>query len=221
MRRHVWFVLVAGLLALTAVASAQERTPLLDAPPLGKDEGEKKILKVLDELAPQRRQFQNVPPEDGRFLRVLAEAIGAKHVVEIGTSNGVSALWWCLALRKTGGRLTTFEIDPKRAALARENFRRAGVEGIVTLVEGDAHQEVAKLKGPIDIVFLDADKAGYVDYLQKLLPLLRPGGLILAHNMNPRQADPHYVQAITTHPDLETVIVNPQAAGISLTLKKR
>ena len=102
------------------------------------------------------------------------------------------------------------------------NFKRAGVEKIVTLVEGDAHKELAKLEGPVDMVFIDADKEGYTDYLKQLLPKLRPGGLILAHNVTSHaQALADYFKAITTNPELETVFVNPQASGISLTLKKR
>lgn len=189
---------------------------------LAKTEAEQKVLDVLqDMLGNQRQGMMNVPPEDGRLLRVLAEAIDAKHVVEIGTSNGYSGLWLCLALQSTGGKLTTHEIDAGRAALARENFERAGVQGIVTLVEGDAHETVTKIEEPIDLLFLDADKPGYIDYLDKLLPLVRPGGLIVAHNMNPRQADPKYVEAITTNPELDTILVQTQGTGVGVTLKKR
>jgi len=189
--------------------------------PLPKSEAEKKILNVLDDMDKnQRRGMMNVPIEDGRLLRLLTETIGAKHVVEIGTSNGYSGIWFCLALRTTGGKLTTYEIDTRRASLARENFKRAGVDKLVTLVDGDAHEEVPKLKGPIDILFLDADKEGYIDYLNKLLPLVRAGGLVVAHNMNPRQADPRYVKAITTNADLETIFLHMQAAGVGVTLKK-
>jgi predicted O-methyltransferase YrrM len=88
-------------------------------------------------------------------------------------------------------------------------------------VEGDAHREVLKLKGPVDLVFIDADKPGYIDYLNKLLPLVRPGGLILGHNMNSPAPDPAYVKAITTNPDLETLFLHMEGAGIGVTLKKR
>ncbi|NIQ17258.1 MAG: methyltransferase [Candidatus Aenigmarchaeota archaeon] len=196
--------------------------PLRAGEPLASTEEEKKILAVLDDMDKnQRPGMMNVPVEDGRLLRLLTEAANAKHVVEIGTSNGYSGIWFCLALTRTGGKLTTYEIDARRAALARENFRRAGVDKIVKLIEGDAHEEVIKMKEPIDIVFLDADKSGYIDYLNKLLPLVRPGGLIIAHNMTPRMADPAYVQAITSSPDLETLFLHMQSAGVGVTLKKR
>jgi caffeoyl-CoA O-methyltransferase len=193
----------------------------MNKPPLAKNEAEKKILAVLDELDPRGgRGMMNVPVEDGRFLRLLAETISAKQIVEIGTSNGYSGLWQCLALKTTGGRLTTFEIDAQRAALARQNFKKAGVDDIVTLIEGDAHDNVAQVQGPVDLCFIDADKEGYSDYLTKLLPKVRPGGLIVAHNITPGMADPKFLAAITTDPDLETVFYQ-QGGGVSVTLKKR
>lgn len=184
---------------------------------------EARILGVLEDMyVDQRPGMWNVTPEDGRLLRILTEAIGAKHVVEIGTSNGYSGIWLCLALRTTGGKLITHEIDAQRVSMARENFKRAGVSDIVTLVEGDAHQTVTRLKGPIDILFLDADKAGHIDYLNKLLSLVRPGGLILAHNttdLGSLMRD--YIEAVTTNPDLETIFLHKHDRGVGVTLKKR
>jgi len=184
---------------------------------------EKRILNVLEEmLHDQYSAMLSVPLEDGRVLRLLAEATGARHVVEIGTSNGYASIWFCLALRTTGGKLTTFEIDARRASLARENFKRAGVDKLVNLIEGDAHEKVKMLKGPIDIVFIDADKDGYLDYLNKLLPFVRPGGLILAHNTTDAGSQMQgYLEAITTNPELETIFLHEQTTGIGVTLKKR
>jgi len=199
-------------------AAGGSGTSLMESP-LPKTDAEKKILEVLDDMnRNQRRGMMNVPQEDGRWLRLLTEAAGAKHVVEIGTSNGYSGIWFCLALQKTGGKLTTHEIDARRASLARENFKRAGLDKLVTLVEGDAHETIKNLKEPIDILFLDADKEGYIDYLNRLLPLVRPGGLVLAHNISPRQSDPRYIEAITRNPDLETLLTG---TSIGVTLKKR
>ena len=190
--------------------------------PLPKNDAEKKILSVLDNLdESQREGNMNVPIEDGRLLRLLTETTGAKHVVEIGTSNGYSGIWICLALKKTGGKLVTHELDEGRASLARQNFKRAGVDDIVTLVMGDAHETVKNLKDPIDLLFLDADKPGYIDYLNKLLPLVRPGGLVLGHNMRRPAPDPRFIKAITTNPDLETLFLHMDNAGMSVSLKKR
>jgi len=188
----------------------------LEKSPIAKDANEKKIFGVLENILRSQR-YRNVPPQDGRFLRMMTESMNAKNVIEIGTSTGYSGIWFGMALQKTGGKLTTYEIDAQRAATARANFKRAGMAGVITLIEGDAHEEIKKLKSPIDILFLDADKEGYIDYLDKLLPLVRPGGLVIAHNINPRMADPKYMNTITTNPDLETIV----RSGVSLTLKKR
>jgi predicted O-methyltransferase YrrM len=91
---------------------------------------------------------------------------------------------------------------------------------MVTVVEGNAHETVSRLKETIDVVFIDADKEGYVDYLNRLLPLVRPGGLILAHNVNMAAVAEGYVKEVTSNPDLETIFYL-DGGGLSVTLKKR
>lgn len=213
------------LLGCSVVSIAQPRprgVESFETRTLPNSDREKALLAVIEEVdRMQRRGSMSVPAEDGRILRILTESLGAKHVVELGTSVGYSGLWFCMALEKTGGKLTTFDIDEGRVAKARENFKKAGVTERVTIMMGDAHEEVKKLKDPIDLLFLDADKEGYLDYLQKLLPLVKPGGLVVAHNMNRRMADPAYVKAITTDPALETVFINMESSGISVSMKKR
>jgi caffeoyl-CoA O-methyltransferase len=189
------------------------------SPPLAKNEAERRILSVLDDIR-QGPWMANVDQLHGRLLRILAESTKAKNVVEIGTSNGYSALWLCLGLKATSGKLITHDLDHDKVLLAKANFQRAGVENMVTVVEGDAHRTVAQLKEPIDILFIDADKEGYLDYLNQLLPLVRPGGLILADNMSKPTPSPKFIQAITTNPNLETIFLNMQSTGISLTVKK-
>lgn len=221
-------------LSVTTVAQAQRRPPrrpmmgsadqsIFQASTLPHTDVEKRIMVALDDLDKNhRRGNMNVPVEDGRLLRLLAETMGAKHVVEIGTSNGYSGLWILMALQKTGGHLTTYEIDRNRADQAIANFKRAGVEKDVTLVFGNAHEEILKLDDtPIDMLFLDADKEGYIDYLDKLIPKMRPGGLIVAHNMNTRQAHPPFVEAVTKNPKLETLFLHMDNAGVAVTMKKR
>lgn len=211
--------LALGTAGAAAPAAAQ-RGRTLERAPAGKSADEKRVLAVLDDVYRNHRHL-SVPREDGRLLRILAESIGARSVVEVGTSTGYSGLWILLALMKTGGRLTTFEIDRGRHELARRNYERAGLLGQATLVLGDAHAEAAKLKEPLDFVFIDADKDGYPDYLRQLAPLVRPGGLIVAHNMASPPPDPRYVEAVTTNPDFDTVFLNMHDAGVGVTLKKR
>jgi len=215
-------VCISAALIVTVVSCASTDKPAKDT--LSSNvKGEAKILSVLDDMSKDRRYAMwYITPEEGRLLRVLTAAAGAKHVVEIGTSNGYTALWFCLALQTTGGKLTTYEIDPYRISMARENFKRAGVSHLVTIVAGDAHKTVTELSEPIDILFIDADKAGYFDYLNKLLTLVRPGGLILAHNTTDLASEMQdYLKAVTTNPALETIFLYKDAGGISVTLKKR
>ena len=211
-------LIVICLILAAAIVAFSQPVPRGGAGlPLANSEVEKKVLAVLDEAQRTGAMYMNVPVTDGRMLRLLTEAAGARNVVEIGTSTGLSGLWLCLALQKTGGKLTTFEYDAGRAATARGHFKKAGVDQLVTVVEGDAHQTIARLKEPIDVLFIDADKEGYVDYLKKLLPLVRPGGLILAHNVD-MVAD--YNRLVTSNPVLETLFYM-EGGGLGITLKKR
>jgi predicted O-methyltransferase YrrM len=205
----------------------------LEKETLAQDQTEERILATLKKML-QGERFRNVSPTDGRLLRLLAEAVDAKRVVEIGTSTGESAVWMALAVESTRGHVYTHEIDESRARIAAKNFKMAGVDELITLVPGDAHETVQRYQDPndplyidtkqrqsIDILFLDADKNGYLDYLEKLMPLIRPGGLIIAHNMNTRMADSRFVKAITENPQLETLILLKEGTGVSVTLKKR
>lgn len=189
-------------------------------PPLPLDDGEKRILAALEQ-ARHGERYANVSTADGRLLRQLTESLGARRVVELGTSTGESGLWFAMALRKTGGKLYTHDIDPGRIAVARENFKRAGVDDIIVITEGDAHQTAVKNTDPIDILFIDAEKEGYDAYLKELLPYVRPGGLIIAHNMRRPAPNPRYIEAITTNPALDTSFVLMDGAGVGITLKKR
>ena len=211
------FAIFLPVLPTSAQRSFGTDPGTLQSPPLARTETERRILATISDAVKAGELYANVPAIDGRMLRVLAESANAQQVLEIGTSTGISGLWFLLALERTGGRLTTLEIDPRRAALARGHFKRAGVDGLVTLVEGDAHRSISKLQGPLDVVFIDAEKDGYVDYLNQVLPLIRPGGLILAHNVD---MVPDYVKEVSANPALETVFYL-QGNQLAITLKKR
>jgi caffeoyl-CoA O-methyltransferase len=213
-RRTLAFLLMGLTLPTLAFAQGRQRAAGVNQPPVAGKETEKRVLGVLDQMVTGRELYLAVDADNGRMLRLLAEAAGAKNVVEIGTSTGYSGLWICLALQSTGGRLKTFEIDPGRAEQARKHFAQAGVDGLVEVVVGDAHENVKRLKDPIDLLFLDADKEGYDAYLQTLLPLVRPGGLITADNV---AMAPDYIKAVTTDPRLDTVFFG----RFAVTLKKR
>lgn len=175
--------------------------------------GQARIMAVIDEVS--RNRGIGVPRRDGQILHDLVLETKARHAVEIGTYRGHSGLWIAMALRRTGGRLTTYDIDPEVVKTARANYRRAGVDDLIAVVVGDAHQEILKLQGPIDFVFIDADKDGYHDYLTKLTPKVRIGGVIVAHNVSPFMPDRAFYRAITTDPRYETRFTSGQG-GMSI-----
>ena len=135
----------------------------------------------------------NVSSNEGKLLQVLALAIGAKRVLEIGTLGGYSGIHLARALPE-GGKVVTLEIDAHHALVARRNFERAGVAGKVEVRVGPAADTLRQLANagepPFDLVFIDADKDGYPEYLSLSLPLLRPGGLLLGDNTLRGALDP-------------------------------
>ena len=126
----------------------------------------------------------NVAPNQGKLLNLLARTVGVRKILEIGTLGGYSTIWLARAL-PSGGRLITLEADPKHAEVARANIARAGLDGLVDLRLGKALDTLPQLtaKAPFDLIFIDADKTGYSDYLGWSLKLSRPGTLIVADNV--------------------------------------
>jgi predicted O-methyltransferase YrrM len=127
-----------------------------------------------------------VTPGQGKLLAILAQTIGARAILEIGTLGGYSTIWLGRALQP-GGHLITLEVDPKHAEVARTNLARAGLIGIVELHLGRALETLPQLaaerRGPFDLVFIDADKPNAADYFAWALKLTRPGGLIITDNV--------------------------------------
>ncbi len=134
------------------------------------------------------QRLRQIPPETGRFIALLAAGAPDGQWIEIGTSAGYSTLWLALAGGASGRSITTFEILPEKARLARETFQAAGVENAVRLVEGDARQHLPRYCA-IAFCFLDAEKEVYADCYEAVIPRLVPGGLLLADNaINHREA---------------------------------
>lgn len=126
----------------------------------------------------------NVAPNQGKLLNLLARMHSARKILEIGTLGGYSTIWLARAL-PSGGRLITLEADPKHAEVARANIERAGLDGVVEIRLGKALDSLPRLmaEAPFDLIFIDADKTGYSDYLAWSLKLSRPGTLIVADNV--------------------------------------
>ena len=144
----------------------------------------RQVDAVLAEIA-REGQAQDLPLVDaevGALLHVLARAVGATRVLEIGTAIGYSGTWLARAL-PTGGMLLTMEMNAERARVARANFERAGVADRTSVIIGDAHRMLAKVAGPFDLIFQDGDKLQYEPMLDRLVDLLRPGGLLVTDNV--------------------------------------
>jgi predicted O-methyltransferase YrrM len=139
-----------------------------------------------------------VSPAQGQFLFLLARALRTERVLEIGTLGGYSTI--CLA--RGGGRVVTLEVSPEHAAVARKNIARAGLAERVDIRVGPALETLPTLQGPFDLIFIDADKETYPEYLTASLALSRPGTVIIADNVvregavaDPSSQDPR-VQAV-------------------------
>jgi caffeoyl-CoA O-methyltransferase len=177
-----------------------------------------------------------VDAEVGALLRVLAMSVGARRILEIGTAVGYSGIWLAGALPEDG-MLLTLEIDPERARVARANFEQAGLTGLVSVVVGDAALLLAKVSGPFDLIFQDGSKPLYVTLLDKLVSLLRPGGLLVTDNVlwngdvvpglvsppRPETADMRsialYNERLNAHSELLTSTI-PLRDGVAISVKR-
>ena len=140
---------------------------------------------TLASLEATKNEFWNISKETGNFIEFLIKVSNAQKVIELGTSNGYSGLRIALALKTTGGKLTTIEYWEKRRSIAVENFRKCGVDDIITSIQGSALPVIQeKLQNEtFDFVFLDANKAGYIEFFRALHPLLKVGGIIVADDI--------------------------------------
>lgn len=156
---------------------------------------EKHIEKYLDSLLPKRdaalaymekyasrRKIPIVGPACGRLLNLLAQISGARRMFEMGSAIGYSTIWLA---RGAGADAEIYYTDgnPENARLARNNFRRAGVEDRIQLLVGDAIQLIDAVPGAFDLIFIDVDKHQYPDALRKAVPRLRRGGLLITDNV--------------------------------------
>lgn len=184
----------------------------------------------------ETRGLPLVDAEVGALLRVLATAVNATRILEIGTAVGYSGIWLAGAL-PAEGMLITIEVNEERAREARENFARAGVADRVSVLVGDAQLKIAKVSGPFDLIFQDGSKQLYSPLLDRLVALLRPRGLLVTDNVlwdgevapgfvdTPRrnaadtQAIADYNARVAAHPALLSSIV-PLRDGLSIAVKR-
>jgi predicted O-methyltransferase YrrM len=207
--------LIAAVLAVASLAQAQqeESTPL-----------DRRVKTYLEQARPMWNRginLWNVPYEDGQVLYDLVVRQGAKRILEIGTSTGHSTIWLAWAASKTGGKVTTIEIDKARHAQALRNFRDAGVAHLIDARLGDAHDLVKILPGPWDFVFQDADKEWYLQYYLDLARKLAPGGCYTAHNvLRPAREVTAFLDRVKSDPAFRTTFADGGSGeGISVSCR--
>jgi caffeoyl-CoA O-methyltransferase len=164
----------------------------------------------------------NVPCRDGRFLYDFIIEKNYKRGLEIGTFTGYSALWMGLALQKTGGKLITIEIDKGYGLVAQQNIRKAGLEDVIDSRINDAFEEIPRIEGKFDFVFIDAWKPDYAKFLRLLKDRISQGGALIAHNVTNYARDMReFLDAIQNDPSFETTFHEISAEGFSVSLKRK
>ena len=138
--------------------------------------------RILHQLEKTSHEFWNIPRTSGIFLNLLVRERKFKTILEIGTSNGYSGIWFGLALKETGGRLYTIESHTERFALAKENFKKTGVSARIVQIFGHAPETIPATPKKFDLIFLDATKYEHSAYLDALKNRLKKGGMIIADN---------------------------------------
>jgi len=187
---------------------------------------DERVRAFLDKTGYRWRDM-NVPEKDGELLYDIVLSKKYRRALEIGTSTGRSGIYIAWALSKTGGKLTTIEIDPGRHEEALENFRQAGLSDYIEAVLADAHELVPELAGPFDFVFIDADKDWYKNYAQAVVPKITAGGCIAAHNVHERRGGwggysgtGDFYEYMKSLPQFETRILAESPGGLSVSTKK-
>jgi predicted O-methyltransferase YrrM len=200
----------AGLAVTTAAQSPSTGTLTPD------------MSRILTSIRAADKGQLAVSEEDGRFLRVLIAAQGAKRILEIGGASGYSGIWLGLGARETGGHVYSIEYDPIRAAEGKANIQKAGLSQTVTVIHGDAFAEIPKLGGTFDFVFLDAWKPDYKRFFEMVFPRMTPGGVFTAHNVINKKDDMKpFLDTVQNHKGVFTTIVAPSGEGISISYKRR
>jgi predicted O-methyltransferase YrrM len=163
-----------------------------------------------------------VGPDTAKLLNTLIRATRARNVLEIGGSMGYSTIWMAEAVEVNGGRLTTLEYVPEKAALLRQRISEAGLGATVEVYEGDALQILPQLNGPWDLVLVDAWKDDYPAYFDLVFPSLNVGGLMVADNITfPTplgEGIETYLEKARSQPNAQSQLI-PLASGLELTIR--
>ena len=214
LQRTISTIILIALLgmepSIAGPSGASEKSPVDD-----------EKVKAFLEAQKDAWRDRNVPESDGKLLYDIVIKNKYKDILEIGTSTGHSTIWLAWACSKTGGMVTTIEIDEGRHKEALDNFEQAGVQDFVDARLGDAHHLVQELNSSFDFVFSDADKEWYKNYFIHTYPKLRVGGCFTGHNISMRRGGgiKEFMDYIKTVPHLETT-VDSTGGGVSISYKR-
>jgi predicted O-methyltransferase YrrM len=176
-------------------------------------------IDELDKLGKTRDDAWQIPREEGHLLCQIALVAHAKLIVEVGTSYGFSGLFWASALKLSGGRLHTIDVNPKKFDSSKATFASAGVGDIITNHIGDAGGIIGRISGPIDIGFVDADKPSTQKYFDLLWPKVRVGGMVITDNAKTHRAElADFVKHVRSRPDAHSIEI-AIGNGIEWTVK--
>jgi caffeoyl-CoA O-methyltransferase len=177
--------------------------------------------KVEKFLKDHKRDWHdlNVPYEDGQTLHDIIVKNKYTSALEIGTSTGHSTIWLAWAMSKTGGKVTTIEINESRHQQALKNLAEAGLSDYVDARLGNAHDLVKQLPGPFDFAFSDADKDWYKQYFVEVDTKLKVGGCFTTHNVTDGLADDDFLNFVKSHSRYKTTIDRSSRAGIMISYK--
>lgn len=210
MQKKKYILFLCGILSIV--------TALAQYPEIEND-NDKKIKAFLESNANEWRDM-NVSLKDGKILYDIIVKNNYQNAIEIGTSTGHSAVWIAWALSKTGGKLTTIEIDKTRYLQAKSNFKKAGVSKYIDVRLADAHELVPNLEGEYDFVFCDADKYWYKNYFIAMDPKLKVGSCYTAHNTSMRvNGINDFLNHIESLKNYQTTINRSSHSGISISYK--
>jgi predicted O-methyltransferase YrrM len=195
-------------------------------------ERESQRQRITRARIPSDKEMMAITFDTGNFFSILLKAIKARNVLEIGTSSGYSSLWFAEALMSAHPKsshlsIMTIESSPTKIRWAKRNFKRAGIEKIVTVLEGDALKVLRQLRrhrNKFDFVFIDADKENIAQYFDLVVPMVRVGGIIAADNMLlPEHFRPwmkKYASHVRRQSSIQTVTV-PIGMGEEVSLRLR
>jgi caffeoyl-CoA O-methyltransferase len=202
------FLLILTVVGIYQLSMSQSNTPL-----------DEKVEKFLKEHKSEWHDL-NVPFVDGQTLHDLIVKNKYTSALEIGTSTGHSTIWLAWAMSKTGGKVTTIELDEDRHHQAIKNLTEAGLINYVDARLGNAHEIAKELSGPFDFVFSDADKNWYKQYFLDVTPKLKTGGCFTTHNVIDGNSPKDYLDFVQSNPGFQTTIDKKSRAGIMISYKK-